>query len=269
MKGKVIERAWWKSGLLIPILLVILRVGSAAPQEEHNSSAGDTFFSRLDRLSDQLVNSDRYLGRARVTVSEDHIVHFDIAPDQAVSSSHDLAVRSLDALIRVKALRRDLAKVFPEQTFWIEPLNHAYAIIELLNSDPNERTDEVLINRKMAEVEKQFRDLETLAVSAAVQEHLAIESTREMAPRYKVEVHINPPKARVRYMPLLTYLRCRNLDGGPSLEMQWVDLMEGKTSLIGKYRYRAEWPANLNGTVEGTFDIEEDKILTFIPPPSK
>jgi hypothetical protein len=49
------------------------------------------------------------------------------------------------------------------------------------------------------------------------------------------------------------------------LDDQWIDLQEGTQHMIGKYRYLAEWPAELSGPVEGTFEVREDSVITFTP----
>jgi hypothetical protein len=106
-------------------------------------------------------------------------------------------------------------------------------------------------------------------MQAALMRQIDMEAARDRPTGFKVVVYVKPPKARVRCMPLLTYLRCTRL-AGLSLDMEWMDLSDGSTnSLIGKYWYRAEWPPDLGRTLEGTFEIGEDKTLTFFPQTGK
>jgi hypothetical protein len=241
-------------------LVLALFVVLATP----NLYAADAF-ATLDSLSDQLLTSDRYLGRTRIVLSSTKMLHCEFAPDQsAVLSPKDPAIHSLEALIRAKALGRDFAAVLPEENFWIQPLDRVRAIIQALNSTGIEgapqgrRPEEVL-----AQIDQQFNILERATLQYAARKGLETESARDPAAPYKVEIRIQPPRARVRFMPLLCFIRSKRFN--TPLEDQWIDLQEGTQHMIGKYRYLAEWPADLSGPVEGTFEVREDSVITFAP----
>jgi hypothetical protein len=222
-------------------------------------------FSVLDSLSDQVLASDRYLGRTRIVLLSSKILHYDFAPDQsAVLAPRDPVIRSLEALIRAKALGRDFASVFPTEIFWIQPLDHVRAITQALNGiGPEGAGKEGQLKERLAQIDEQFQLLETATVQYAARHQLETESARDPAAPYKVEIRVEPPRARVRFMPLLCYIRARKFN--TALDDQWIDLQTGTQHLIGRYRYVAEWPAELSGPVEGTFEIREDSVITFTP----
>lgn len=251
------EHLLFKPGNLISVVLALFVIFA-------NLSAEDAF-PLLDNLSDQLLVSDRYLGRTRIVLSSTKMLLCDFAPDQsAVLAPKDPVLRSLEALIRAKALRRDFAAVLPEQTFWVQPLDRVRTIIQALNATgtPRAQQDRPL-EEALRQIDEQFNALETATLQYAARNGLETESARDPAAPYKVEIKIQPPGARVRFMPLLCFIRSKKLN--TPLDDQWIDLQEGTQHLIGKYRYLAEWPRELSGPVEGTFEVREDSVITFTP----
>lgn len=251
------EHLLFKPGNLISVVLALFVIFA-------NLSAEDAF-PLLDNLSDQLLVSDRYLGRTRIVLSSTKMLLCDFAPDQsAVLAPKDPVLRSLEALIRAKALRRDFAAVLPEQTFWVQPLDRVRTIIQALNATGTARAQQDRpLEEALRQIDEQFNALETATLQYAARNGLETESARDPAAPYKVEIKIQPPGARVRFMPLLCFIRSKKLN--TPLDDQWIDLQEGTQHLIGKYRYLAEWPRELSGPVEGTFEVREDSVITFTP----
>lgn len=61
----------------------------------------------------------------------------------------------------------------------------------------------------------------------------------------------------------LDYRRSR--DFGIPLDDLWNILPEGRQTLIGRYHYKVNWPAALNGPDGGNFDVKSDSVITFKP----
>jgi hypothetical protein len=247
------------------VLALSVILGSAKGHLLFANLYAEDAFPVLDSLSDQLLVSDRYLGRARIVLSSTKMLICDFAPDRsAVLRSKDPVIRSLEALIRAKALRRDFAAVFPGQTFWIQPLDRIRTIVQALNAMATERAQhDTASEEALRQIDEQFNIVETATLQYAAHNGLETESARDAAAPYKVEIKIQPPGARVRFMPLLCFIRSKKLN--TPLDDQWIDLQEGTQHLIGKYRYLAEWPRELSGPVEGTFEVREDSVITFTP----
>lgn len=222
-------------------------------------------YQTLDLLSTRIVESDSYLGRTRVAIKSGTSIQIDITPDQAaLLEPENTNVRLLDVLVRSKALQRDLAAAFPGETFWAVPLRRIETtVVEISNPKTPSASSQEAFRSAMREIEGEFEAIQQDALTLARKRQIDADSSREPAAGYKVDVRIDPPKARVRYMPLLFYLLYRNTNR--SLEDQWTDLPQGVQHLIGKYHYIAEWPAELNGTVEGNFQVREDSVVTFTP----
>jgi hypothetical protein len=248
----------------IPLALCVILTTANGHGAFTNPDTSDAF-QALDSLSEQLLASDRYLGRTRIVLSSSKILRCDFAPDQStVLAPKDPVVRSLEVLIRTKALRRDFASVFPTETFWLQPLDHVRAITQALNGIGIEGAGkDGQLKEGFAQIDEQFNLLETATVQYAARNQLETESTRDPAAPYKVEIRIEPPRARVRFMPLLCYIRAKKFN--TPLDDQWIELQAGTQHLIGKYHYLAEWPSELSGPVEGAFEIREDSVITFTP----
>jgi hypothetical protein len=221
-------------------------------------------FAVLDKLSNDLVNSDSYYGRKRLVVSEGRIALMDFGADQpGGAQADDIKTRLLECLARVKTLRRDFASSFPGASFWVEPLDRIEDTVRDLDASHDATTRN---NSKLAmmKVDEQFRSLERLTTAYATEHHVETSASREPATPYEVQIQTDPPKiATVKYMTYLSYRRC--LAFKIALDEQWLVMPEGKCPLIGKYRYRVEWPAELGGPVEGTLEITRDSNLTFRP----
>jgi hypothetical protein len=250
---------------LSAVLALSVILGSAKGHTLFANFYAEDTFPVIDSLSDQLLVSDRYLGRTRIVLSSTKMLHCDFAPDQsAVLAPKNPGILSLEALIRAKALRRDFAAVFPEQTFWIQPLDRVRTIVQTLNATGTEGAQhDRSVEEALRQIDEQFNIVEAATLHYAAQNGLETESARDPAAPYKVEIKIQPPGARVRFMPLLCFIRSKKLN--TPLDEQWIDLQEGTQHLIGKYRYLAEWPRELSGPVEGTFEVREDSVITFTP----
>jgi hypothetical protein len=225
----------------------------------------DLSFSALDALSRRLTDTDRYLGRTRVAVKSGNFLSIDIAPDRAaVLAPEDGNLQALDVLIRSKVLERDLSAIFPGETFWVKPLSEIHhMVVGIPKLDGRSETDRRSLETAMHQIESRFSLIQSDALAMAQKKKLDADSSREPATGYQVDIRIDPPKARVRYMPLLSYLLYRNAEH--ALDDRWIELQEGPQHLIGRYRYIAEWPADLHGTAEGTFEVREDSKIVFRP----
>jgi hypothetical protein len=116
------------------------------------------------------------------------------------------------------------------------------------------------------ELEQQFGDVKQAIVGYATAHNLtpiSIAQGRDPAAGYQVQIKIDPPRARVRVMTVLEYKKCMYFK--TPLEEQWIDLLGGEQEMIGRYQYRAEWPADLGGPEEGTFEIRKAGAITFRP----
>ena len=113
------------------------------------------------------------------------------------------------------------------------------------------------------ETDADFKAVEAGLLDYADRSKLNVVNTRGASDGYPVEIRIEPPKARVRFVPFLDYLRSQYFH--KSLDDEWNDLNPGTNILIGRYHYRAEWPKSLNGPEEGNFEVHGKVTVTFRP----
>jgi hypothetical protein len=218
-------------------------------------------------VADALLLEDT-AGRKRLSISNG-ILSYDFRPAslETLASQPDCVTSPLEILIRSAALRRDFSTSLPEQVFWIQPLKQADTLaatmVDVAYKVPDKAQCPVKQQQYKAEAEAGFRSLEERLIAYAGKAGLSTAGTRGFADAYRIEIRVDPPRARIRLMPFLDYKRC--LYFGLPLEEHWNDLSEGTQELIGRYHYRAEWPPSLNGPEEGNLDIHESGRITFRP----
>jgi len=219
-------------------------------------------FGSLENLARFAITSDpAYLGRPRFRIANNRVL-YDVSPvpaDDILNSRDPLAI-PLECLIRLEALKRDFLLAVPKEVFWRAPLRNLQIQLRsyMLHSradTPNGSTDQL-----EAAIRREWQSLSTRVEKYAFQQGLDVQTSREPAPGFKVAVKIVPPNGRVRYMPFLAYEKAVTMK--TSLDEQWRELLAGAVTLIGRYRYRADWmdPIHME---EGNFEIREATDLTF------
>lgn len=246
------------------------------PQNKVDSYQRDPI-KLLKRLAEEQLASDgKFLGKTRFSIDQQSHTFFydlDAMPPSLVLSNSDPYAKSLEALIRVESLRRDFASTIPHGTFWPASLDSVEGAIErcvrdLENSesapDAAESPEECF-----HQVDERFDALKTSILTYTATRGLKYsEPSKEREPviGYRVHVIIDPPKARVKVMTYLTYKKYQ-YSNTPQEKYQWNDLLASDSDMIGWYHYRAEWPAELNGTEEGDFEVKGPSKITFKPNP--
>lgn len=238
---------------------------SSGTQIPPDNSPHNSTFQMLNNLSDQLVANDHYLGRKRISKSTQGVLSWDFSENEAARSTpDDIILLSLDLLIRLKTLNRDFPSVFPDENFWNQSLSNIRALTGRLTANASDAQNKVENRTEIVKkINEQFTLLERETFTHAARSHLETSASRDPAAPFNVEIHIGPPSATIRIMPFLFYIRCKAFKA--PLDNQWRELQEGTAHLIGTYRYLAEWPTDLGGATEGTFDVEEDRVLRFSP----
>lgn len=224
----------------------------------------------LLHLAADEVNSDiAFLGRTRFEIDEqDHTFLLDLSPvpRRAVLSETDRYAVVLEALIRVESLQRDFRKAVPNNQFWVKPLDAVQGVVKWC-SDKIDNTDSAETQQACSSnIEEQFKNLNASVRGYAAAHKLMLKPApqeRGLAIGYRVQVKIDPPRARVRTMTALEYKKC--LSFKTLLDDQWNDLLDGDNEMIGRYHYLADWPSELNGPEEGNFEIRQPTTLTFRP----
>lgn len=226
-------------------------------------------YELLEGLAENAVSEDANLGRNRVSIS-DRVLTYDFRPasEDSLTSHPSRVTGSLELLIRVGALRRDFRQYLPTEGFWAPRLERVQNLsAEMLKSAYNTTSDGEWLAKLQDDedqVAQEFAALDAGLVAYAQKSGLDVKSTKGIPQGYKVEIRIDPPKAHLKFMPLLDYRRCVafKLD----LKDYWVELNPGTHTLIGRYHYLAEWPLSLHGPDEDNFEItEEGMTLTFQP----
>ena len=191
------------------------------------------------------------------------------APDS--SEVDDRLTRPLQQILRLAEIRRDLLRTKMQTPAILGSLKDAEestaAMVDLAYHAA--AVGDWVTRRQALEshIDRSLAHLETQLVDLAQKQHLTILKKREGPQGFKVNIAVDPPIARVRFMPLLKY-RLATAFGEP-LDNQWVILNPGPQQLLGRYFYRAEWPDDLNGTEEGIFDIRSASSVTFKPKATK
>jgi hypothetical protein len=256
----------------------IPKEGSEASNAQQESDSNQRkSMALLRRLASEQVNSDhRFLGKTRFTIDQqDHTFSYDLSavPTNLVLSDRDPYAKPLEALIRVESLRRDLGSTIPNETFWSKSLDSVeLAVQRCVQVLENTQPAEDAVNDPQAcsnSVDVEFKQLETEISSYADAHGLKFTSPsgkRDPVLGYRVHILIDPPKARVRVMPLLAFKKYQ-YSQTPKDKYQWSDLLASDNDMIGWYHYRAEWPAELNGPDEGDIEVKMPATITFTPNP--
>lgn len=231
----------------------------------------------LTRLAGEAVNgNDSFLGKTRFSINQQKRTFFydgNPVPADLVLSNQDTLARPLEALIRIEALRRDFEAAIPTDQFWHESSDSiVQAIRSCVQRPPPESPDEDV--KKSAKecssgIEKQFDNLKISVFAFAAGHRLEFAEPikiRDPVVGYRVNVEINPPRARVRVMTLLQYKKYQYFHTSRE-NYQWNDLLSSENVMIGWYHYRAEWPSDLNGPEEGDFEIKGPITVKFVPAP--
>jgi hypothetical protein len=222
----------------------------------------------LKELAAEAIDPAEGIGRQRVAISA-NTLRYDLTPASIseLTSRPDRLTPGLEILIRRAALERDIRRYLDGETFWQRPLSEIDAIVkemfEAAYRTPS--AQEWLARERDYETRgaNQFTLLGDALVSYAASAHLDIAVSRGPVAGYQVDVQISQPKPAIKFMPYIDYRRSQRL--GIPLEELWNVLSEGRQMLIGRYHYRVEWPASLNGPEEGNFDIRADARLAFRP----
>lgn len=223
----------------------------------------------LVALAKDAVSEDSNLGRNRVSIL-DRTLTYDFQPvrEDVLTSHPGRMTGCLEILIRVDALRRDFRRYLPTERFWSPPLERIQNLAaRMLEAAYKTSSDDEWRKSKQGyedQVAGEFAALDSELFAYARMDGLDLKSTRGVQQGYKVEIRIEPAKARLKFMPFLDYRRC--IAFKLNLIDYWVVLSPGMHTLIGKYRYLADWPASLSGPEEDNFEIgEEGMKLTFQP----
>jgi len=222
----------------------------------------------LKELATEALDPAEGIGRPRVAITA-NTLRYDLTPASVpeLTSRPDRLTAGLEILIRMAALERDFRTYLRDQTFWQLLLSEIDAIVKEM-FEAAYRTppaQEWLARERDYETrgENQFTRLGEALVSYAASAHLSILASRGPAVGYQVDIQISQPKPPVKVMPYIDYRRSQRL--GIPLEALWNVFSDGRQMLIGRYHYRVEWPASLNGPEEGNFDIRANTRLAFTP----
>jgi|HubBroStandDraft_6_1064221.scaffolds.fasta_scaffold49406_2 hypothetical protein len=272
--NNVTEKAVRLTACILLLTSLTLTLGQQIHAERPLSEFGDVkdpkkAFALLENLATESVSLDGNLGRNRVSI-ENGMIAYDFRPaaNANLGSRPDRLTAPLEYLIRIEALNRDFRATLPTEKFWIGPLERIRGLAEaMVEAAYGSTSEDEWSSKKQAyeeEVGKEFAGLADELIAYGKKSRLDLTGTRGTVEGYRVEIHVDPPKARVRYMPFLSYKKCMLFK--LNLNDYWLDLGAGTRSLIGRYHYIAEWPPSLNGPEEGNFEVNaEGMTLTFQP----
>lgn len=225
-------------------------------------------YTRMQMLAADALGVGDSTGRKRIWI-DGAVLHYDLRAEALtlLAARPDCFTRPQEVLIRAAALRRDLTATIPNEKFWNPPLQRAETLAKNMVQVAYQTTgEEQCVMRQQPyedQAQTEFQNLGKGLDSYARNAGMSTVGTRGVPNGFKTQIHIDPPRARVRFMPFLDYKRCEYFS--LPLDDHWNDLQEGTQELIGRYHYRAEWPASLNGPEEGNFDIHENGAITFRP----
>jgi hypothetical protein len=253
-------------------VLIALSLCSFSPQNRSSGSSTVPNAKAANALIEQLVADALALretsGRTRVSIA-DGVIAYDFRPVPAATLANrpDCLTGPLELRIRSAALRRDFQVVLAKETFWGAPLDHvdslATSMVETKYAAAGDEECRARQQQGKTAADAEFANLEMALRAYATKSSLGTVGTRGLPEAYRVEIGVDPAKARIRFMPFLDYKRC--LYFKLPLEEHWNDLTPGTHNLIGRYHYRAEWPAALNGPEESNFDVTANTRITFTP----
>jgi hypothetical protein len=232
-----------------------------------------TEFDALQMLAAKMLDSTDVVGRKRIRISG-RILTYDLeaAPYSLLVSHPDRLTVPIELLIRAAVLRRDLDELSPKQAFHAGPLTELQAITKKMVNDAcqsanedewhtKQESSEEEVRAKLAIIKKGLEDY-------ALEMHLEVAKARGAIQGYKVRILKDPPSGHVRLMRYLDYLICLKPPGQPAdnecLDKAWETVLSDSKTLIGKYRFRAEWPESLDPPQEeNTVVTEVTKELIF------
>lgn len=256
------------------LLLACALPWPGAGQENPSNSGGQGSLAVLRQLaSEQIAKDGEFLGRTRFRADLQNQTYFyDLkpAPTRLILAEGDPYATPLEALIRIEALRRDFRASVANENFWTGPLaaaeDAAAACVQSADALPPGGVAAELEKACSARLSEQFKRVEE-SIAAFAEAHklrLIMAEGRDAATGFPVQIKVDPPRARVRVMPLLEYKKYQFFKTPPD-QYRWNDLLDTESQLIGWYHYRAEWPAELNGPDEGDFCIKNPGTITFRP----
>lgn len=276
--------AYLPAVLLIPLLYPLV-AATKQPQQSGQSAGSDATqnaqlsenvgtpqtWTILDQLATEAISKDKlFLGRARFTISKANGTYsYDSAPVPASSvlGADDQYGKLLESLIRIKALRRDFESAVPDATFWAGPLEGAEkAVQNCVRKLDSSKLSAQAAQQCESTVEASFANLDQVVHDYAVGNRLQLVQWRKRDPAqgYKVTIKLSPEKAHLYLMPLFEYKKC-HYPGSPVQACQWNEVLSPDVEMIGWYHYRADWPRDLNGPVEGDFEVTAPGTFTFTP----
>jgi hypothetical protein len=223
----------------------------------------------VNTAADVISSGDEYLAKNRfVVLADGHTLYYDLsgAPAETVLSKTDPLSIPLEAEIRVNALRRDFRSSVSQHSFWVTPLDTVEkSVLECVARFAAQQNQGEPAQCSGA-IEQRFDELKQAIEHFATAERFSVAgATQSRAPvaGYLVQVKVEPSRARIRVMTALEYRKC--IFFKVPLENQWTDLVAADQEMIGRYRYRAEWPMELGGPEEGQFEVRKPGTIVFRP----
>jgi hypothetical protein len=252
-----------------PLALGLPMLSQGTPSGLGDVKNAPKAYALLKSLAKEAVAFDENLGRNRVSISNGIVVYdFRPARGATVVSRPDRITTALEILIRAAALDRDFRLCMPAQVFWVTALDHVQSLAQkMVNAAYTTASEEEWQPAEQAyeaQVQAEFAALEKALLAYADKAGLDARGSRGSVEGYKTTVRIDPPGARVRFMPFLTYRKC--VVFSLNFNDYWLDLTAGSRPLIGKYHYLAEWPPSLSGPREGNFDVDGEGATVTISP---
>jgi hypothetical protein len=243
-------------------------VQPAASRAARPAPAADRI-ALLERLAADAVQEDPdFLGRPRWSVNEARrAVSLDLTPvpPEAVLSRDDPLAGPLEIMIRVAVLRRDFKAHWTGAADWAGPLDeldalarrHAAQVVSGTTgpADPGAK-------QMSEDASRQWDRVEQAARTYARRAGYDVEASRSVDDGYVVTFVIAPPSGRLKLMTELAYRKAAIVG---DVESRWRDIKAPREKLVGRYRYRSEWPADVGGSDEGQIAVSEDTTWTFTP----
>lgn len=185
--------------------------------------------------------------------------NLEATPYTSLVSKPDRFIVSLELLLRVAVLRRDIHGLLPNQAFWSGPLeNNELIAHKLVTAAVESKNDDAWQDGRIkleATARSNFEVLARGLEDYAQKSNLRVAKPRGGPVPYEVTLHSIPPNASIQYMTFLEYELCDKKILGYRLDKSWLHAT-GKLRLIGKYRFRLEWTGSANAPVEGNFFVD-------------